>query len=213
MKIPALAFISSLTYLIPAIAGIWRFKRLERPMKMFLLLCVWSCIEATAEYILGMKHINNSFLINYYFLIDSLFLSVVYSYSIEDKRTKRTILVLAILFIVIWVIDRLFFAVPGQMNNEMAATSSIFIIIVSILIVLVVIKKTDRLLIDEPIFWVSTGYALYSAGVLLIFGLSNELLKLGMLYFAVAWHINWSLAIVANLMFTRGFFCRAKQQI
>lgn len=182
-------------------------------MKMFFLLCVWSLIEVTAEYILSMKHINNYFLINYYFLIDSLFLSVVYSYSIEDKRTKRIILILAMLFIVIWVIDKLIFAVPGQMNNEMAVTSRIFIIVASIMIVLAMMKKTDSLLIDKPIFWVSMGYALYSAGVLFIFGLSNELLKIGMFYFQIAWHINWSLAIVANLMFTRGFFCRAKQQI
>lgn len=212
MKIPALAFISLLTYLIPPLAGIWRFKRLTRPMKMFFLLCVWSLIDVTAGYILSMKHINNSFLINYYFLIDSLFLSVVYSLSIEDKRTKRIILILAILFIVIWVVDKLIFAVPGQMNNEMAVTSRVFIIVASIVIVLAVMKKTDSLLIDRPIFWVSTGYVLYSAGVLFIFGLSNELLKIGMLYFHIAWHINWSLAIVANLMFTRSFFCRAKQQ-
>ena len=213
MKIPALAHISTLTYLIPLLAGIWQFKRLDRPMKMFFLLCVLSLIEVTAEYILSVKHINNSFLINYYFLIDSLFLSVVYLYSIEDKRTKRIILILAILFIVIWVLDSLIFAVPGQMNNEMAVTSRIFIIVASIVIVLAVMKKTDSLLIDNPIFWVSTGYVLYSAGVLFVFGLSNELLKIGMLYFAVAWHINWSLAIVANLMFTRSFYCRAKQLI
>lgn len=212
MKISTLALISALTYLIPPLAGIWRFKQLDRAMKMFFLLCACSLLEVAAEYILSVRHINNSFLINYYFLIDSLFLSVVYSYSIEDKRTKRIILILAILFIVIWVVDRLIFAVPGQMNNEMAVTSRIFIIVVSILIVLAVMKKTDSLLIDRPIFWVSTGYVIYSAGVLFIFGLSNELLKIGMLYFHIAWHINWSLDIVANLMFTRGFFCRAKQQ-
>jgi len=213
MKSPTFAYIATFTYLIPPLAGIWRFKQLDRPMKMFFLLCVWSLIEVTAEYILSVKHINNSFLINYYFLIDSLFLSVVYSYSIEDKRTKRIILILAMLFIVIWVIDELTFAVPGQLNNEMAVTSRIFIIVASILIVLAVMKKTDSLLIDRPIFWVSMGYVLYSAGVLLIFGLSNELLKIGMFYFHIAWHINWSLAIVANLMFTRSFYCRAKQQI
>jgi hypothetical protein len=212
MKTPVLAFISSLTYLIPAIAGIWRFKRLERPMKVFLLLCVWSCIETTAEYILSLRHINNSFLINYYFLIDSLFLSILYSYATEDKRTKRSFFFLTLIFCCVWVFDSLYFSVPDQLNSEMAVTSRIFIIIVSILIVLDVMKKTDRLLIDEPIFWVSAGYALYSAGVLLIFGLSNELLKLGMFYFSIAWHINWSLIIVSNLMFTRGFFCKARQQ-
>ena len=213
MKIPVLAHISALTYLIPVLAGTWQFKRLDYPMKIFFLLCVLSLIGVAIEYILSIKHINNSFLINYYFLLDSLFLSVVYSYSIEDKRTKRIILILTMLFIVSWVVDKLMFAVPHQMNSEMAVTSRVYIIVASTLMVLAIMKKTDSLLVDRPVFWVSTGYVLYSAGVVLIFGLSNELLKLGMLYFAVAWHINWSLAIVANLMFTRSFFCKAKQQI
>jgi hypothetical protein len=106
----------------------------------------------------------------------------------------------------------MYFAVPGQINNEMAVTSRIFIIVASIVIVQVLMKKTNTLLIDEPVFWVSTGSILYSTGVLLIFGLINELINIGMFYFYVAWHINWSLAIVANLMFTWSFYCRTKQQ-
>lgn len=205
-----LAHIASFSYLIPSLAGMRRFRSLDRSMKIFLLLCLWSCLEVLAEYILNVKKINNSFLINYYYLLDDLFLSIVYSFSIEDRRTKRIILTLALLFGCIWIVDKIYFAVPGQMNSEMALTSRIFIIVASIVIVQAVMKKTNNLLIDEPVFWVSTGYVLYSAGVLLIFGLSNELLKLGQVYFKVSWHINWSLIIVTNLMFMRSFYCRAK---
>lgn len=212
MKIPALAHISALTYLIPFFAGIWQFKRLDRSMKIFFLLCVLSLIGVAVEFVLSLKYINNLFISNYYFFLDSLLLSVIYSYSIDDKRTKRIILILTILFIVVWFVDKLVFALPDELNSEMAVASRVFIVVASIVIVLAVMKKTDSLLIDRPIFWVSTGYVLYSAGVLLIFGLSNELLKIGMLYFSIAWHINWSLAIVANLMFTKGFLCRARQQ-
>lgn len=204
--------IAAITYLIPLIAGMSRFKWLNRTMRVFLLLCLCSCLEVFSEYILSVKKINNLFLINYYFLLDDLFLSVVYSFSIEEKKTKRIILTLALLFTCIWIVDQTYFAVPGQMNTEMGVTSRIFIIVASIVIVLALMKKTNALLIDDPVFWVSTGSVLYSTGVLLILGLGNELVKIGSFYFYVAWHINWSLAIVANLMFTRGFFCKAKQQ-
>ncbi len=210
MKLPTLAIIAAITYLIPLIAGMSRFKWLNRTMRIFLLLCLCSCLQVISEYILSVKKINNLFLINYYFLLDDLFLSIVYSFSIEERKTKRIILTLALLFACIWIVDKMYFAVPGQMNTEMGVTSRIFIIVASIVIVQALMKKTNTLLIDEPVFWVSTGSVLYSTGVLLILGLGNELTKIGSFYFYVAWHINWSLAIVANLVFTRSFYCRAK---
>ncbi len=210
--IPVLARIASVSYLIPLLVGLWRFRSLDRSMKIFFLLCVWSCVEIVAEYMLSVRHINNTFIINYFLLIDALFLFLLYLFSTDDRRTKRNIFILALLFICAWIVDKIFLAVPDQINSEMAVTSQIFIILASIVIVQAIMKKSSNLLIDEPIFWVAAGHVLYSAGVLLIFGLSNELLKLGPVYFNVSWHINWALAIVANLMFARGFFCRAKQQ-
>jgi hypothetical protein len=212
MKGPTLAYIASFTYLIPLLAGISRFEWLDRTMRIFFLLCVWSCVEVFAEYMLSVRDINNAFIINYFLLIDALFLFVLYLFSIGDRRIRRNIFVLALLFICIWIVDKIFFAVPDQMNSEMAVTSQIFIIVASIVVVQAVMKRTSNLLIDEPIFWVAAGYVLYSAGVLVIFGLSNELLKLGPVYFKVSWHINWSLTIVANLMFARVFYCRARRQ-
>lgn len=207
-----LAYIATFTYLIPLLAGILRFKWLDRSMKIFFLLCVWSCVEVFAEYMLSVRGINNAFIINYFFLIDPLPLFVLYLFSIDDRKIRRNIFILAFLFIFAWIVDKIFLAVPDQINSEMAVTSRIFIIVASIVVVQAVMKTTNNLLIDEPIFWVSAGYVLYSAGVLLIFGLSNELAKLGPVYFKVSWHINWSLAIVANLMFARVFYCRARRQ-
>ena len=211
MKIPLLAFVSWASYAIPTIAGIWRFKRLDRPMKIFLLFCIWSSIEVSVEYVLSSNRINNHLLINYGYLIDTLFLSILYSSSTDDKKTKKIFLFLTLIFGCLWIVDALFFAFAAKLNSEMAMTSRILIIIMSILILFDVVRKTDRLLVDESIFWISTGFALYSAGVFLIFGLSNELVKLGPIYFLIAWHINWALVIVTNLMFTKGFFCKAKQ--
>jgi hypothetical protein len=212
MKASTLAYIASFTYLIPLLAGISRFKWLDRTMRIFLLLCVWSCLEVFAEYMVGVMKSNNASVINYSFLTDPLFLFVLYFFSIDDRKIRRNIFILALLFICTWIAEKIFLTVPDQINSKMAATSQIFIIVASIVIVQAVMKRTNNLLIDEPIFWVAAGYVLYSAGVLVIFGLSNELLKLGPAYFKVSWHINWSLTIVANLMFVRVFYCRARRQ-
>ncbi|MGA9407839.1 MAG: hypothetical protein WBW71_11975 [Bacteroidota bacterium] len=208
-----MAFIAFFSYPIPVVAGIARFKRLTDAMKVLFLFCLFSCLVAGAECVLSLNHMNNTFLSNYSFLIESAFIFVIYFFSIDSKRIKQINSVLAALFFCIWIIDKIWFAVPNQLNSEMAVASRVFIIVISILTIYTIVKKIDHQLINDPIFWVSSSTLIYSTGAIFIFGLSNELLKMGASYFITAWYINWMLAVVSNLMYTKGFFCTAKYQI
>ena len=213
MQLPVTAIVACCSFPIPVIAGIVRFKRLNGAMKVFLLLCIITCAEVVGEYVLGQKHINNTFLSNYSFLIESVCIVIVYLLSVESKKVKQIICALALLFLCVWIIDKIYFEVPNQLNDEMALASRAFIILISIVAIHSVVKQIIHPLIDEPIFWASSGLVIYSSGVFLIVGLSNQLVKMGITYFLAAWHINWAMAIISNLMYTKGFFCKAKYQI
>ena len=93
-----MAFIAFSSYPIPAIAGIVRFKRLTDAMKVFFLFCLFTCVEIGGEYVLSRNHMNNTFFSNYFFLIESAFIFIVYFFSIESKRIKQIISMLALLF-------------------------------------------------------------------------------------------------------------------
>lgn len=211
MNIPPAAIIAASSYLIPPGAAISRFRSLDRGMKIFFAYCVFSFSEVLCEYIFASKGINNSFLSNYSIFIECGFLSLVYSMSTEERRIQQAIAVLASLFVCVWIVDKIYFEIPGRINDEMAVASRIFIVVISILIIQTLLKKTNTLITDKPIFWISAGNILYSAGVLVVLGLSNELIKGGEVYFQVAWYINWSLAIVTNLIFTKGLLCKVNQ--
>jgi len=213
MKFPVIGYVASSSYLIPAIAGMVRFNRLNNAMKVFLLFCCFGCIDIGEEIVLSHKHMNSAFLANYFILGESAFIFTVYFFSIGSKRIKQMISTLAVLFLCIWIADKIYFEVPDQINNEMAIASRIFIIVISVFMIHTMVKRVDHPLTDEPIFWVSTSTLIYSTGVFLIIGLGNELLKIGLSYFIAAWYINWSLIIVSNIMYTKGFFCTAKYQI
>jgi hypothetical protein len=58
------------------------------------------------------------------------------------------------------------------------------------------------------LFWVAMAVALYSAGTLILLGLSNDLLKLGVPYFKAGWVFNWSLLIIANLFYAKAMLCK-----
>lgn len=209
MSVPIFAVFSHVSFFMPTAAGIVRFKQLDRSIKVFVLFCIYSCIELSIEYVLGVKHINNTLLINYGFLIETLFPVVVCMLAVEERGVRRVIGALGILIVCIWVIDKIFFDVGNQINSEMGAVTRVFIIIVSLVTMHTIAKKLDSPLTDKPIFWVSAGFILYSAGTLFIVALSNVLLKMGYLYFLAAWYLNWSLTILSNLIFLKGFFCRA----
>ena len=108
------------------------------------------------------------------------------------------------------MIDKIYFEAPNRLNDKMAIASRVFIIVISVFMIHSIVKHIDHPLTEEPMFWVANGNLMYSTGVLFVVGLSNELLKMGPSYFLTAWHINWSLAIVANVMYAKGFFCTAK---
>jgi ABC-type transport system involved in multi-copper enzyme maturation permease subunit len=103
-----------------------------------------------------------------------------------------------------------FFRDPDHINSGMAMISRTFLIVMALVTLQSAIKDEKLHLLERPVFWVVMGVVLYSAGTLLVVGLSNQLLELGVPYFVVAWHINWSLLIIANLLYTKGMLCKSQ---
>ena len=210
MKLPVIVYFVNASSLFAAIAGIVRFRRLNNAMKVFSIFCGLTCLMEIFELILSRKNINNTFISNYYVLVEVIFVSIVYLISLGNKRMQRIISALTLLFLCVWVLDKIYFDVSGQVNIEMAVTSRIFIILISVLTIHTIVRQMNHPFINTPIFWVSTGVLLYSTGVALILASMNELIKMGISYYQAAWYINWSLEILCNLIFIRAFFHTAK---
>jgi len=70
------------------------------------------------------------------------------------------------------------------------------------------IKDERSTMLERSVFWVAAAVILYSTGTMAVLGLGNFLMKLGRPYFVAAWHINWTLIIVANIFYTKGMLCK-----
>jgi len=194
--------------LLPLSVGIVRYKKLSTAMKVFLLFCLLTCLEIVAEFILSYRGINNLFLGNSSFPVETAFIAAVYAFALEGKKVRGVIITLGGIFLFIWTVDKIFFDLPGSINEEMAILSRIFIIVLSVIALHTTARRTMLALTDEPLFWLTSGNLLYSAGIVLLLGLSNEIAAMGVSYFIAAWNINWSLDIIANVMFAKGFLCK-----
>jgi hypothetical protein len=203
-----LAHISAASNLIPAAVGIIKFRRLERGMQFLALLCVLACVQLVAENVVALIFTNNYFLVDYYTIVEFSLLAAVFYFSIDSKFSRQMIAVLFSAFFIYWSINMVQRPDPQEINTKLAMVSRVFLIAVSLVGFQYSLKEGSSVMSKMPIFWVSFAVVLYSAGTLIVFGLSNQLLKLGRPYFDIAWHINWGLLIVVNLMYSKGMICR-----
>jgi len=206
--LPLFGQIHLASFLLPATTGMIRFAKLNRAMRILTLLSVLACFNIAAQYLLAAWRIKNYFISDYYRVVEISLLCAVFQFSVGSKGPRIVLRALGILFIVIWIVDMIYFHNPELLNSGMAMTSRIFLIVMSLVTLQAATKDEKPHLLERPIFWVGIGVVLYSSGTLLVLGLSNQLLKLGQTYFVVAWHINWSLLIAANLFYTKGMLCK-----
>jgi hypothetical protein len=202
-----------LSFVFPVTSAVMRYRRLDAAMKVFAIFCIFYFAIEILEFVLMRMHINNTSESNYFVPIEVMTMCVVYVLSTQSKKIKKTLSIITTVFMCIWLVDKIYFEVPGLVNNEMALTSRIVIVLLSVVTINVNMKNLDHPFTDEPIFWVSIGTIIYSAGVAVLIGSINELAKLGLSVFNSVWYINWVLEILCNLIFTKGFLCKAKYQI
>ena len=177
-------------------------------MRVFAIFCCCVVVDTSVEINMSLRHMNNTLLSDYELLWEVGFVGAVYLLATDRRKIQATIVLMVLLYTSVWVVDQAFYYVQGRLNGEMAFLSRAIIIVMSVLAVHTVARTTTVSLIDEPIFWVSTANIIYATGALFIYGFMNDLLAMGRSYFEAAWNLNWWLAILANLMFMKGFMCK-----
>ncbi|MCX6134399.1 MAG: hypothetical protein NTU47_11355 [Ignavibacteriales bacterium] len=210
MNLPIMAQVAVWSIFVPALLGLWRYRRLDRPMRLFAAFSMVGVINVVLEFVLGRLGVNNYFLSDLYFLLTVLFLGFFYHISISAPRARRFLAVSSGLYLALWILHKLFFADPNKMSSELAMITAIFLVAMSIVTFSAFLKTSTSTLPQRPLFWVLGGTIVYYSGSFAVMGLSNELLKLGISYFETAWHINWILIVVSMLMYAKGFLCKAQ---
>lgn len=208
MAIPTLGYVAACSYVVPLAAGITRLRYLDKALRVFLVLCVLSALQVGAQYVLGTMGIRNYFILNYFVAIEFILVIQVFSLSTHSPRARVVLSAGAILFLGYWLLDLVFWNDPTQISSTAAVVANILLIVGSLAVLHPALRDAATRLVERPIFWIAVGIALYSSGSLLVLGLSNELLKLGVEYFDIGWHINWALIILSNGLFAKAFLCR-----
>jgi hypothetical protein len=209
MAIPLYGQIHTISYLLPTVTGFWRFRSLNRAMRVLTILCLFSCLDIIAQYFLALWLGNNLILSHFYVALELSLLCLVFYWSVPAGSTRITLLVTGSIFIVVWAADLIFFFDPQHINTLTQMVERIALIVMAIVTLQATMRDETTSLLERPIYWAAISVILYSAGSLMAVGLGNQLMSLGYSYFEIAWDINWTLIIIANLLYMKGLLCKS----
>ena len=209
MPAPVLGYLHLMSYPIPVIVGMKKLSALSKPMRVLTGLCILTCVNIAAQFVLSLFKVTNYFLGEYYTPIEVCLLCAVFYFSVASKGVQLVLTILGGFFIMIWVGNMIWFYDSRHIDSGMAVISRVFLIAISLITLQVTMKDERSRLVERSVFWVVLGVVLYSCGTLLVVGLSNELIKLGETYFIIAWHVNWSLLVITNLLYTKAILCKS----
>jgi hypothetical protein len=201
-----------LTYsiLLPAIAGIIRYKLVLKDFRPFFWLLWLGVINETVSVISIYSIRSNSVNSNIYVFLEFCFILLLY-YRWRDSR-PRNFIVLGVLGLLVWVSDNI-------LMHHITENNSLFRMFYSFVIVFLSIDMVNRILVldtspvyKNPMFLIAFAFVFYYAfkgyvesfNVLHI-GLSRETLN-------SLWKILYFVNVVANLIFTTAVLCMPKKQ-
>lgn len=213
MAIPFLAWAALYGSALPAIAGGIRYRRLNLPTKIVFVYCVITALQEFGLLLIAHVYHSNLSWANFFLGLEPVLLGTIYSIALGRGMQRRLVILIGILFVAFWVPDRLFYEVPGRLNESVGMWSRIAVVAMSIIVLHTIAHTTTSVLTDEPFFWFTTASLLNSAGAIFVLGTGNELFAMGMSYFQAAWNLNWSLDLTSYLLYTRGFFCKNNSAI
>jgi len=209
MPIPMFAEAAGVTYVVPVAIGTARFRKLSFSMRILSILCALALLEVIFLRYVGHLKIKNYFISQFYTALEVSFIHAVYFAAESSTARKRMIGGLGIGFFLIWLGATLFSHGQQQMGGWMSVVARIFLIAASLLAFQSLMADARTRLLESSLFWMVIAVILYSAGSMVTIGVSDMLLKTNYWQLYVVYHINWSLLIVANMLYSKALLCKS----
>jgi hypothetical protein len=186
------------------------FRRLSKEMKILAIFFSVIVIFEAIFFYYRNRNINNLWLIYPYAIIEYGLLTVVFSHWLSNVKTKRIALWSIPLYGIISIVFLIWLEREDQFNNYSKSLECILLISISAYTLLDVSKHTTQSLLKETRFWVSTAVLIYYTSSLMLNALSNMLMSFPLETVRIVWTVNTCILIVANLLYSKGFLCQAR---
>ncbi|MGD1043780.1 MAG: hypothetical protein ABR936_00480 [Bacteroidota bacterium] len=180
-------------------------------MKILFFFLVTSFVADNILIWFFQRHPYRLGIIHAYFLMEYIFIISIISIWQESHWMRRIFQALILLYILFWIVAKLTFE---PLSGSFSLTASISQVILSLgagYTLFVVIGNRIQTLIHYDRFWVLLSFVIYYAGTLLFIALREILIHYSIETFFFVNSIDWSLKILFNVLFVKGFLCPQTQ--
>lgn len=167
-------FIISQVIIIPLGVLIFNYKYLTKSLKMILLLLAIGFLFNLIEIILASFQIRNVPLFHLYTFIEFLLISLYFYYLTQRDFFKRIIIIFLVIFLILGVINKIFFETIDKLDNYTLTIESIFLLILSSIYLTEYLTENLIVQFRDYRFLLAIGFMIYFGGNLFVFALSNE---------------------------------------
>ena len=173
---------------------------------------VFCTLSSIAEAILASHGIHNLWLEHFSDIVEMSVFSIIFYKWQTGKHNARFIQAGFILFLIVWVIDGVFFdAIHKGANFAIILEGVLETTFAVNLLANGLLDERSRTWKNDPRFWVASGYLLSVAGTFLLYSLFRTVVQLPLETFNVLWQINWFFSCVVFLFFARALFCKPEK--
>ena len=205
MAFPLFGYITVASYLIPFVMGLINYHRLRSSVRVFFYYCAVMMIGVFSEVIVSFWGINNHLIINVFRLFEIILFAIYYLRESKYSALNYLAYSSVLLFFSIWIFTNFLQDKIEAFNSVDALTAGVIQLILSGVLLFIAVHKVDVIPTKTPKFWIASGILIYNSGTVVVLAFSNTLLEQGLELFNIAWHINWTLCIVSNLMYSYSF--------
>ncbi|MEK7264443.1 MAG: hypothetical protein AAB071_08045 [Bacteroidota bacterium] len=205
---PYIAYFSELTVIIPIIASIILWKKLDAPLKLLFLYSCTGALFSGIELILALMRIRNTMVFHIYTIAE--FLILVFIYKLLNKgRTFAWILNAELYgFLLAWPVLKFTLESFSKYDNYSATFSGVLLMVASLYTLGGVQKDSETTLLHTSRFWITAGIMIQVTGQILVLATSNGLVQIPVDQFFFVWTFHWVITIIVNMLFTGAILCR-----
>lgn len=180
------------------------YRRLNRPMKLLLLLLSISFLTDVYSRILGIRGKSNLHIFHFYTLLEYTLFMIIFSYW-QRKNSIRSALRYSIpVFFLIWVISKFTVEDFNSFDSYTTTLEALLLLMTSGFTLYSLIKYSEAEAVNDFRFWVSAAVLLYFAGNVTLFSVSK------VISYNLWMTIHATALILSNFMYLKAYLCPQK---
>lgn len=205
--------VSTFIVVIPILISVVRFKLLSAiQLKLVHFLILVLIVESISN-ILWRKKINNLPIYHFYTIIEFLLIIRIYWNTLSQLFSKRLLIGVSIIFVVLAVLNTMFFQSIYVFNSNITTLLSILVILFSLSFFYKTLKDVEYTALEKnPMFWINSGFLIYFSSNLILFFINNYLFEGSTEASFLIWGLHAIVNIVLIIFYTIAVWVNPRKQ-